>query len=61
MRIRKIIIAAVGAALVSGCAYDDFGYGDGYYNDYGYGYGYGYQQRPRQCWNDYYGYWYTCY
>ncbi len=33
MRVRNIIIALGGALVLTGCAYDDYGYGfdDGYY------------------------------
>ena len=58
MRIRKIIIAAAGAMFVAGCAYDDFGYGDSYYDYYGHS---GYNHHHRRCWDDYYNTWYNCY
>jgi len=37
MRIRNIILATLGAVILTGCAYDDYGYGyngyaDGYYH-----------------------------
>lgn len=63
MRIRNIIIAGAGAMFLSGCAYDNFGYGDnGYGGDSYYGYygHYGYASHPRRCWDDYYGTWYNC-
>ena len=52
MRIRNIVIAVLGAMIVAGCAYDDYGYG----YDEGYGHHHHHwHDRDDGYWNGGYG------